>query len=1138
MRCASLLLLLLLTGPSPALAQLRVDAGAAPGGDGTSWATAYSDLQDALAAAGPGSEVWIAEGTYRPDAGQARVPLDRTASFVLPPAVSLHGGFTGVENTLAGRAGHAANTILSGDLLGDDLPDFSRHGDNSLHVLRVTGASVSSVVDRLTIAGGNADGFNDDSKGGGARVELGSQLTFRECIFRSNRALFEGGAVLLTGNSPARFESCEFRDNTAGLDGGGVFTLTSASPVFEACLFEGNSCGRFGGAARNVQANLPQYLDCTFRLNTATDSAGALWNDNAGITIDGCLFEQNSATNLGGALFSTGSPIVRDTIFLQNSAERGGAVYALGLFSSPSFSSCRFESNAANEAGGAIFNTGNPTLADCEFVGNTAVGDGGAFNSSGTGQATGMTRCRFDGNEATRGGGYFRSGTGSASLDRCEFVDNRAAEWGGGLYHGEAVLDLANTTLSGNVSELKGGGAFLANLVAGGELRGCVFEQNSADTVGGGLYLTNSSSPLVTDCRFVANAGQIHGGGVYNTSSEGLGGLSNGRFVRCHFEANVCQEDGAGFFNATTTQGGGECNPTLVDCVFHRNLAGKDGGGLVNIGFAGTASPLLVNVELTGNEAGRHGGGVHNTAPSQLADTFCNPRFWNCVFDANRAVRHGGAYFADSHGARPGNCSSEFVNCTLQGNTAGGEGGAIRNDHASSSRANVLFRNGIVWGNSDVNGRRPSSQLRIAAGRLWVRFSCVEGGVRGQGNISGDPLFLDPLGLDGVAGTLDDDLRLATGSPCLDAGNNAYVEADEADLDEDLDLAESLPRDFDNLTRFSDAAQLDSGTGSGPLVDMGAHESHDCDGNGIGDAQDVFSGATDCNGNHVPDICELTGAFCVTGCETDCNSNGVLDSCEPDCNGNGIPDDCDLAAGASDCNVDLVLDECQPGGGVDCDGNGLDDLCDLLLSPAADCDGDGVLDACELALDPSLDCDGNAVLDLCEIATQVSFDSGALSPIGGLEPQFFDGPLIPSAGDVVLSISASADLALDVTEAIEVRVNSTIVGTVFELGAAACPQIPDRAEVLVPRAIWNQAVQAGQVAIVLLPTADVDGSACGGASFVRVEGELWMSVDDCDMNGVADTCDPDCNANGIPDACDLMDATSSDNDGNGIPDEC
>ena len=84
---------------------------------------------------------------------------------------------------------------------------------------------------------------------------------------------------------------------------------------------------------------------------------------------------------------------------------------------------------------------------------------------------------------------------------------------------------------------------------------------------------------------------------------------------------------------------------------------------------------------------------------------------------------------------------------------------------------------------------------------------------------------VDPLGPDGQVGTLDDDLRLAAGSPCVDAGDNARVPADWLDLDGDGDTSEPLPLDLDGAARFQDdPGAPDVGAGTPPLVDMGALE--------------------------------------------------------------------------------------------------------------------------------------------------------------------------------------------------------------------------------------------------------------------------------------------------------------------------
>src|SRR5262245_31643432 len=74
--------------PRALLSTVYVDANA-PGAtqDGTSWATAYTGVQAALTAATPGTEIRVANGTYKPTSGTSR-----TLSFVLKNGVSLLGG--------------------------------------------------------------------------------------------------------------------------------------------------------------------------------------------------------------------------------------------------------------------------------------------------------------------------------------------------------------------------------------------------------------------------------------------------------------------------------------------------------------------------------------------------------------------------------------------------------------------------------------------------------------------------------------------------------------------------------------------------------------------------------------------------------------------------------------------------------------------------------------------------------------------------------------------------------------------------------------------------------------------------------------------------------------------------------------
>ena len=130
---------------------------------------------------------------------------------------------------------------------------------------------------------------------------------------------------------------------------------------------------------------------------------------------------------------------------------------------------------------------------------------------------------------------------------------------------------------------------------------------------------------------------------------------------------------------------------------------------------------------------------------------------------------------------------------------------------------------------------------------------------------------------------------------------------------------------------------------------------------------DIFitDGVPDCNGNGVPDNCDIDD-----GTSLDCNANGIPDECDvgegisTDCNGNGVPDDCDIAEGISeDVNGDYVPDECQ-----DCNTNGVLDPNDIADGTSLDCNTNGVPDECDLANGTSDDCNANGVPDECDIA--------------------------------------------------------------------------------------------------------------------------------------------------------------------------
>jgi hypothetical protein len=233
--------------------QIRyVRAGAV--GDGTSWANAYGSLQDALAAAEAGNQIWVAAGIYRPDEGTGLAPGDRSLSFELKPGVRVHGGFAGTESSLAERNLSAARTILSGDLAADD-DGMSLHEENSRHVVRIVSGNESTLLEGVTLTGGNADGAGDDGLGGGILVEGGAPWIVNTHVFRSMADC--GGGIALIDATAARLVNTVVNGNRAAM-GGGV-CIVGASPSFTNATVTSNTAvtapGIYNDAAGPAIAN-------------------------------------------------------------------------------------------------------------------------------------------------------------------------------------------------------------------------------------------------------------------------------------------------------------------------------------------------------------------------------------------------------------------------------------------------------------------------------------------------------------------------------------------------------------------------------------------------------------------------------------------------------------------------------------------------------------------------------------------------------------------------------------------------------------------------------------------------------------------------------------------------------------------
>lgn len=130
---------------------IYVDDDVSPSGNGSSWVSAYSHLQDALSFASSGDEIRVAQGLYKPDQGTLMTPGDCRATFQLINGVQLNGGYAGIIAINPDeRDIDLYETILSGEIGADVLTD------NSYHVLNGSGVDSSAGIDGFIIQYGYA----------------------------------------------------------------------------------------------------------------------------------------------------------------------------------------------------------------------------------------------------------------------------------------------------------------------------------------------------------------------------------------------------------------------------------------------------------------------------------------------------------------------------------------------------------------------------------------------------------------------------------------------------------------------------------------------------------------------------------------------------------------------------------------------------------------------------------------------------------------------------------------------------------------------------------------------------------------------------------------------------------------------
>lgn len=293
-------------------------------GGGSSWATAFTNLQDALRVAGSCSsvtQIWVAKGTYYPDEGPAQADNSPVASFVMKNNLAIYGGFKGTEANLAERDWKANPTILSGDIQQDGI-----QGNNSYHVVSNDRNNLNStaLLDGFTVTRGG-EGKSDSLDVGGGMFNRASSPAIANCTFSDNASVSGGG--MHNANASPTVTNCSFLNNHV-VFGGGMFNFSSL-PTLTNCNFSGNTADIKGGGVYN-NSSAPKFTNCNFSKNAAIQAGGMYIGFGSSPSVTNCSFSGNTAIDGGGMYIFQSSPTLLNCILWGDS---GGETY-YGTFGS------------------------------------------------------------------------------------------------------------------------------------------------------------------------------------------------------------------------------------------------------------------------------------------------------------------------------------------------------------------------------------------------------------------------------------------------------------------------------------------------------------------------------------------------------------------------------------------------------------------------------------------------------------------------------------------------------------------------------------------------------------------------------------------------------------------------------------
>ena len=521
----------------------------------------------------------------------------------------------------------------------------------------------------------------------------------------------------------------------------------------------------------------------------------------------------NGDQNNGGAIRM--QPLANSQLSLTNctiansSSRTGGGLYCENT--ELTLTNCTFSNNAGGIQGGGLASLNSDLMiTNSNFTGANSTFSGAGLNCE-NGVLT-MTNCTISANQGSNSAGLSLNGT-DLSLQNCFILDNYSSNGTGGLACNNGVINITNSTISGNTGLGIGG----ISLNSQATIDGSTISNNTSNSGTGGGIDFNGTSLVISNSTFEGNSTQSSGGAIYLLS--GYLTLDNCQLLNntSAFSGGAIASLAGGAYGAYYT------DITINDCTISNNTA-LNGGAIYTNGYDRSYLAVTLNINNTtfsSNSAMDDPNRLSSRSYAGGLELFAtNANLNNCTIFGNTTEGIGG-------GLNIAISSTSISNCTIVGNSADLSGGGIViNDSMNGADNDLTISNTIIANNTapsqpDLDFMNPDTTASVVT-YSGVNLFGTPGLGDSQDLIETDPanIFAATSTINGIlTGTLADNggpaetVLILTGGRAQNTGLDSALPLDTPDLDNDGNTTEPLPFDARGFARIV-----------GSSVDIGAIE--------------------------------------------------------------------------------------------------------------------------------------------------------------------------------------------------------------------------------------------------------------------------------------------------------------------------